>query len=463
MSGVYPLDQPLDAFAARVLLARAAERSLDVQYYIWHGDVTGHLMFEEMWNAAERGVRVRLLIDDNGISGLDPTIVALDSHANIEVRIFNPFANRSMRMLGYVTDFSRLNHRMHNKSFTADGRATIVGGRNIGDEYFGAGQHISFADLDVIAVGPAAMDVGAAFDLYWNSPSAYPATTIIATAGAAAVPAMQAKFGEVRASADATTYLTAAKDTQILEELRTQALQFDWVPVSVVYDEPTKILDKAGHSDLMLTRLLETLGRTEREIDIISPYFVPGTRGTEALCKLPQRKVRLRILTNSLAATDVGAVHAAYGKCRKALLQCGASLYELKPDAEAGRADADSSKEQKMLGGSSTASLHAKSFALDRNRVFVGSFNLDPRSTSLNTEMGLVIESPTLANAISNLLDTEADDKAYRVVLGADGHHLEWVERTATGEVRHTHEPNTGVLDRAGVKFLSWLPIDWLM
>ena len=167
-SGVYALSKPLDAFAARVLLARAAERSLDVQYYIWHGDVTGYLMFEEIWKAAERGVRVRLLIDDNGISGLDPTMAALDSHANIEVRLFNPFANRSMRMLGYATDFSRLNHRMHNKSFTADGRATIVGGRNIGDEYFGAGQHISFADLDVIAVGPAATDVGAAFDLYWN-------------------------------------------------------------------------------------------------------------------------------------------------------------------------------------------------------------------------------------------------------------------------------------------------------
>ena len=356
-----------------------AERSLDVQYYIWHGDTTGYLMLEELWNAAGRGVRVRLLLDDNGIGGLDATVAAMDSHENIEVRLFNPFVNRSSRALGYLTDFSRLNRRMHNKSFTADSRATIVGGRNIGDEYFGAGQHISFADLDVIATGPAAAEVTAVFDAYWNSPSAYPSASIVAALAADGVQALLQKFAAVAASDPAVSYLSAVKDAQLLADVQAEKLELEWAPVTLVYDEPTKILGKAQRSDLLLTRLLETFGTTEREVDIVSPYFVPGEKGTASLCKLRERGIRVRILTNSLAATDVGAVHAAYGKRRKALLECGTLLYEMRPDARATAKDGDGGDKKKMLGGSSTASLHAKSFAMDRTRIFVGSFNLDPR------------------------------------------------------------------------------------
>jgi putative cardiolipin synthase len=178
-SGIYPLERPQDAFVARAVLARATDRALDVQYYIWHDDTTGCLLLEELWRAAQRGVRVRLLLDDNGVAGLDPLLAALDSHPGIEVRLFNPFVNRTFRVLGYATDFERLNRRMHNKSFTADSQATIVGGRNVGDEYFGAGQDMVFADLDVLGVGPVAGEVGAAFDLFWNSASAYPAAAII--------------------------------------------------------------------------------------------------------------------------------------------------------------------------------------------------------------------------------------------------------------------------------------------
>ena len=195
-SGIYPLPSPEESFAARALLARAAQRSLDVQYYIWHGDATGYLLFEECWNAAERGVRVRLLLDDNNTAGLDPTMAALDSHANIEVRLFNPFANRGMRMLGYLTDFGRLNRRMHNKSLTADSQITIVGGRNIGDEYFALGEGMVFQDLDVIAAGRVALDVASAFDLYWNSDSAYPAESIVGKAAAGAVPDLKTQFAE---------------------------------------------------------------------------------------------------------------------------------------------------------------------------------------------------------------------------------------------------------------------------
>lgn len=186
---------------------------------IWHADITGYLLFAELWDAAERGVRVRLLLDDNGIAGLDPTVAALDSHANIEIRLFNPFVNRSVRMLGYLTDFNRLNRRMHNKSFTADAQARIVGGRNIGDEYLGAGEGVVFADLDVIAVGPVVADVSRAFDEYWNSDSAYPAELIIGKAAKDAVPALMAKFDAVRTSSDAVEYIDALRTTGLIEEL----------------------------------------------------------------------------------------------------------------------------------------------------------------------------------------------------------------------------------------------------
>ena len=460
-SGVYPLERAQDAFAARALLVRAAQRSLDVQYYIWHGDTTGYLLLGEVWNAAERGVRVRLLLDDNGIAGLDPALAVLDEHENIEVRLFNPFVNRGFKALGYVTDFSRLNRRMHNKSLTADAQATIVGGRNVGDEYFGAGQRMIFADLDVLAVGPIARETGAAFDAYWSSDSAYPAQSIIGKADPQAAPELKAKLAAVRASPEATEYVAALRQTRLVEQLLAQSLPLEWVPVQLIYDEPTKGLGRADESELLLARLNQALGKPQREIDIISPYFVPGKPGTEALSAFPKRGVRLRILTNSLAANDVAAVHAGYAKYREPLLRNGARIYELKPDARAAAADAPK-KGSGGTFGSSSASLHAKTFSVDRSRVFVGSFNMDPRSVRFNTEMGLVIDSPQLAEAISSGLDQKLDRVAYEVTLDQNG-HLEWVERAAQGEVRYQTEPGTSFSKRLGVGFMSWLPIEWLL
>lgn len=462
-SGIHPLQIPQDAFAARVLLARVAERSLDVQYYIWHGDTTGYLLFEELWNAAERGVRVRLLLDDNGISGVDPTIAALDSHPNIEIRLFNPFVNRRVRVIGYITDFNRLNRRMHNKAFTADNQATVVGGRNVGDEYFGAGEGMVFADLDVITLGAVVADVSRAFDEYWNSASAYRAESIIGEAAPDAVPTLKAKFATVRASSDAVEYANALRNTGLVEQLLAQKLSLEWVPVRLVYDEPTKGLGQAEASELLFTQLTQALGKPEREIDLISPYFVPGKEGTKALAGYAERGVRLRILTNSLAATDVAAVHAGYAKRRQPLLRSGAKIYELKPDARATQAPEKSRKESRGMGGSSAASLHAKTFSVDRKRVFIGSFNLDPRSISLNTEMGFVIDSPQLADAVSSALDRGAATYAYEVQLASDGRSLQWVERTPQGEVRYDSEPNTGFLKRLGVGFMSILPIEWML
>jgi putative cardiolipin synthase len=462
-SGIYPLQVPQNAFAARALLTRAAERSLDVQYYIWHGDYTGYLMLGELWDAAERGVRVRLLLDDNGISGLDPVIAALDSHPNIEVRLFNPFVQRRFKALGYLTDFSRVNHRMHNKSFTADSQATIIGGRNIGDEYFGAGDHIDFADVDVLAVGQVAGEVAKAFDLYWNSESAYPTASIIGDAPAEAIAAMHAKIAEVRKAPEVAAYLKALETTPIIDALVARSLDLVWAPAKVVYDDPSKTLGRAEEHDLLLTRLREAMGTPTRSIEVISSYLVPGKDGTKTLCGYAERGVRLRILTNSLAATDVGLVHAGYIKRRKTLMRCGATLYELKPNATAIPGVGTTRSRYRSFGGSSTASLHAKTFGVDENRLFVGSFNVDMRSMRLNTELGLVIESAPLAMEVSKAMDRAKDRSAYQVVFAENGHSLEWIEHTEQGDIRYDKEPKTGFFKRVFVKFMSWLPIDWLL
>ena len=468
-SGQIPLSNPRESFAARVLLARAAERSLDLQYYIWHRDTTGYVLLEEVWNAAERGVRVRLLLDDNGIGGLDPILAVFDAHPNIEVRIFNPFPNRSVKLLGFLTDFKRLNRRMHNKSFTADGKATIVGGRNIGDEYYGAGEGTVFADLDVLAIGDIAGKVSDEFDRFWNSESAYPAKAIVGAPKPDAEAEVKAKFAAVRASPEAVEYLEAVRSTQLIQDFFARKVRFDWSPMRLVTDDPAKTLDRAANSDLILTRLKEALGPSQRELDIVSPYFVPGKGGTRTLSGYPERGVHLRIVTNSLAATDSGVVHCKYAKYRKELLRNGVRLYELKPDSAipltaTHRKSPRGSRVSGSSGrsGSSSASLHAKSISSDRDRAFVGSFNFDPRSKRLNTEMGLVIESPRLAAEISGTLDRVLPERAYELRLTASG-GLEWVERTPQGEVLYHHDPKTGFFKRLVNRILGLLPIESLL
>jgi putative cardiolipin synthase len=453
-TGIYPLTEGRDAFVARVLLANAADKSLDIQYYIWHGDQTGYLLFEAVWGAAERGVRVRLLLDDNGTSGLDDTIAALDAHANIEVRLYNPFAVRSARSFNFLWDFARLNRRMHNKSFTADNQATIVGGRNVGNEYFAAGGGVWFRDVDVLAVGAAVRDVSQAFDLYWSSASAYPATRVVGPKAGD----LAARFAATRADPVSAAYIEALRVTPLARQLLGGQLDFEWSTARLLRDDPLKTLDTTGRTDvLLLASLLEVIGRPERSFDLVSPYFVPGDGGTQALVALSQRGVRFRLLTNSFAATDVSAVHSGYAKRRKDLLAAGAVLYELRPSAAERAAG-----EERARTGSSGASLHAKTFTVDGRRLFVGSFNFDERSARLNTEMGLLIDSPRLAARHAQTFATDVPAGAYEVRLTADG-GLQWIERTPSGETRYTTEPGTGILQRAFIGFLSLLPIDWLL
>lgn len=456
-SGILALQDPHDAFAARVLLARAAERTLDVQYYIWRGDTTGMLLLEELHAAAQRGVRVRLLLDDNGTAGLDTELAALDSHPNIEVRLFNPFVIRTPKMIGFVTDFSRANRRMHNKSFTADSQATIIGGRNVGNEYFGATAGVLFADLDVLAVGAVLPDLTADFDRYWASNSAYPAELILDESDPAQLPAFSERVREVAAAPQAREYIQAIRDSGFFNDFLQGQLPLEWAFTRIVSDDPAKGLGQAEQEDLLMHQLGEILGRPETDVELISPYFVPTAAGTEAFARLASRGVRISVLTNSLDATDVAVVHAGYAKRRKALLEAGIRLYELRRLAPQ-RTKADTPGPF----GSSGSSLHAKTFSVDRARVFVGSFNFDPRSANLNTELGFVIESPIMAQAIESAFEATIPASSYEVLLSDSG-KLYWLERNADGQVRHDTEPHTSFWKRTSVSLMSILPIEWML
>jgi len=436
-----------------------AARSLDAQYYIWHGDAVGTLLWQALWHAAQRGVRVRLLLDDANTAGLDPVLAALDAHPNIEVRLYNPFTVRGSRALGYLTDFSRLNRRMHNKSFTADNEVSVVGGRNIADEYFGAAEGLGFADLDVMAIGPVVDAVSREFDRYWNSASAYDAAPFVGPRPADPGALLQPRFDAVLQDPRAARYLQAVRETPFIGELLERRLAFDWATAQVLYDDPAKTLDAGAHTDLLLLpALMQRMGAPRKSLDIVSPYFVPGESGTALLTGLARSGVQVRVLTNSLASSDEGVVHAGYAKRRLDLLRAGVQLWELKPTA------VESMRMRGRLGPAQVSGLHAKTYAVDGARIFVGSFNFDLRSAHLNTEMGLVIDSAAAAAQLTRLFDADVRDLAYELRIAPGGAGLQWVEHMADGgTVVYGADPETSVWQRLAVGFLAGLPIDWLL
>jgi len=270
LSGLHLLPDAVDAFAARLLLLKAAERTIDLQYYIWHGDRTGTLLLEAVHEAAERGVRVRLLLDDNGIAGLDGVLAGLNMHRNIEVRLFNPFRIRYPKAIGFLVDFGRLNRRMHNKSFTVDGAVTIVGGRNIGDEYFGAGDGALFADLDVFAIGPVARDVEADFERYWTSESAYPARQILPIVGRHKRAKLRSRASVVESDASARRYVERIRSLPLVKEVVEGTLTFEWAQVRMISDDPAKVVRDIEYRNLLAGKLDEAIGRPAREMTIVS-------------------------------------------------------------------------------------------------------------------------------------------------------------------------------------------------
>jgi len=457
ISGIYPLVDSRDAFAVRVLLARDAERSLDVQYYLWRNDLSGTLLFQALHDAADRGVRVRLLLDDHGTFGIDDTLAVLDAHPNIEIRLFNPFAMRRPRWIGFLTDFFRLNRRMHNKSFTADNQATIVGGRNVGDEYFGAAEGVLFVDLDVLAIGPVVDEVSREFDRYWASASSYPVDRLLPPVDSARLAELGLVASRIERDPAAVNYVNALHKTPFVQDLIEGRLAMEWCVTLVVSDDPAKGLGRASTDAVLAEKLKRIIGEPASEVVLVSAYFVPTAAGVSWFVAMADRGVAIRVLTNSLEATDVAPVHAGYAKWRKRLLKAGIGLKEL-------RRLSPVTEKRKRLGsfGRSGLSLHAKTFAVDRSRVFVGSFNFDPRSANLNTEMGFVIDSPALAQRIAAMCESSISANAYQVCLSDIG-RLYWIEDRQGTSVRYDTEPGTNFWQRAGVRLLSLLPIEWLL
>ncbi len=449
-SGFIPLAEGMRAFVARVGLIRAAERSLDVQYYIWHDDTSGQLLAGELLRAADRGVRVRLLLDDLDTAGKDTFLSQFDTHPNIEVRVYNPFAYRGNRGLGFASDLSRLNHRMHNKSLTADNLLTVVGGRNIGNEYFNAQAHTAFSDFDVLAIGPVVGAVSAMFDQYWNSDVVYPMAAFARDddIDAERLPVARQAFEAVARTAMGSDYVSAIQASPWLEQLRLDQLQFVWGEATVIFDDPNKPVHGEVDAETHLApQLVPMLQGATREVLIVSPYFVPGDALVDFLADLEQRGINVRILTNSLAANDVGLVHAGYMRYRKALLEAGVALFEFKPEP-------GEQERNKGWTGSSAASLHAKTLGADAEHLFVGSFNLDPRSVALNTEMGIIIDNAALAAQMREAFEHVVAQNAYTVVLGGDG-DLRWLDPAMPGSEPMAHEPKTSWWQRFVVGALS--------
>lgn len=451
LSGIHPLPDGHQAFAARAGLADIAERSIDAQYYIWHNDVSGRLLLQRLKAAADRGVRVRLLLDDNNTAGMDGVLQGLDIHPNVEIRLFNPFMQRQMRPLGYLSDFSRLNRRMHNKSFTVDNQATIVGGRNVGNEYFGAGDGVMFADLDVIAVGPVVEDLSTDFDRYWNSASVYPLRDVFTD------PVTPEDIGTDPSRDEATqNYLKVLTESPLVRQLAEQRMNFHWAKAVLVSDDPAKGQGEATEANLLLGRLSRVMNQANEQVIFVSPYFVPTRRGADQLIALARRGVKVAVLTNALSATDVAVVHSGYAKYREELLAAGVRLFELKRHATV-----VASHGHGGITGSSGASLHAKTFQSDAKQLFVGSFNMDPRSAELNTEMGLLIDSPKLATDLQRALTSHGNDYAYEVTL--HNGKLRWTTEE-NGQTRiYDTEPHTSLPKRLLVKVMGLLPIEWLL
>jgi putative cardiolipin synthase len=454
LSGFFALKDGENAFAARMLLVRDAETSLDVQYYIWHDDLTGKVFHNRLLQAADRGVRVRMLLDDLDTAGKDEMLQLIDAHPNIEIRLFNPFANRSARLLDFIGDARRINHRMHNKSLTADNQVTIFGGRNVGDEYFDAAEEVGFQDLDVLAVGPVVQDVSEAFDLYWNSRWAYPLSAFPRddSVDDAQIEAFRQESDAFLEEAKSSEYAVALRALDIVSSQRISDLDLSWGGWVFVYDLPEKVEARELDRDMLLApKLKKAIDRTREKLTIVSPYFVPGRKFTDYLVDMVENGVHVRILTNSLASNDVALVHAGYMRYRKDLIRGGVELYEFKPIKGVSE---DTKKTEAKWSGSSRASLHGKFMSFDDEYVFVGSFNLDGRSVALNTELGVYFESPGYAEQIADAFDQRAMTSAYRVTL-TDNDRLQWTTIENGEEVVFDVEPETGFWKRFRTGFMS--------
>jgi putative cardiolipin synthase len=452
-SGFVNFADGIDALAIRLLMAERAERSIDAQYYLLKNGITGRAFLHSLLRAADRGVRVRLLLDDMFTSGYDAGMAGLDSHPNIEIRIFNPFASRSSRLWDGITGFTRINRRMHNKSFTVDNQVTLIGGRNIADEYFGAREDAKFGDLDVLGIGPVVQDISTTFDDYWNHERAAPVAAFAKMPDdpSAELERLRIELEESRQQIANTKYADAVKN-QALKHIESDASVFAWAPYTVAVDSPDKnIKSKAATAYNIMTPLAESLRSAEKEMLIISPYFVPKKSGTEALIAVQERGIQVTIITNSLAANNQAMVHGGYAPSRKPLLKAGVRIFEVRADASVLGSEIVAAKNAK-------ATLHTKAFVVDRREAFIGSFNFDPRSANINTELGVIIRSPEIAAEVADMVESNRDAESFEVFLNEKG-KLRWRGMDNGQEIVLTKEPQTTWGQRFMAGFYRILPI----
>ncbi|PKH78608.1 phospholipase D family protein [Psychrobacter sp. 4Bb] len=464
LSGYHPIVTGANAFAARNMLTGMATRNIDAQYYIWHNDQAGQLLLKDLWEAAERGVIVRLLLDDfNNSAKFDQHLLRFASHPNIAVRIINPLMHRKFPTLNYVTGLPRINRRMHNKSMTFDKQITIIGGRNIGNEYLSNDQSSQFADLDVLLIGKVVADIDNSFASYWSSPLSFDIETLAKFDDDVTPDFLKAldKLGideENNEGSSLTVYKAAIKDSTIDTDLINKRVPFRWTDMQFLSDDVGKLSKSVSSETNLVHQLRNLLGSPTKKLTIISSYFVPTKDGVDTLVKLAESGVDIKILTNSFDATDVTAVHSGYSQWRPSLLRSGVKIYELKSTA------AEEKRDNKLwrARSQSSTSLHAKTFAVDDYQVFIGSYNVDPRSANINTEMGVIINDDELARQLHGALSDDLLNQAYEVKL-LDNGSLEWHTMEDGKKVVYESEPRVDIGDHIWLTIMSWLPIDWLL
>ncbi len=447
-SGFYPLVDGNDALGVRLRLMRLAEESIDVQYFLMKPDAAGLAFAAGLIEAADRGVRVRFLLDDIFTTVQDPELVLLDRHENIELRLYNPISRSGVRAFNFLGDFNRANRRMHNKSFTVDNQVTVVGGRNIADEYFGIKADGEFLDFDVMAIGPVAAKVSLAFDLFWNDERSIPLAGVAHDYSDEMLEqARQAITESERAAARAAQVRSTS--AELVQDLFDGGVPLYSAAGTVITDDPQKLANPAGDRKYMglVAELVRALDAAESEVVVLTPYFVPGKSGVEFWKRIVDRGVRVVIVTNSLAANNHTAVHSGYSRYRKSTIDAGVELYE---------ARASATKEPGM-----TLTMHTKALVIDRRQAFIGSLNLDPRSIEINTEMGLIIDSPALASRMAEAIDEALDSRAWRVERDAKG-NLQWTSLIDGELVIEKSEPETGGWRRFQAWFLKIAPEDQL-
>jgi putative cardiolipin synthase len=450
------VSEGLEAFAVRLWLARTAERTLDLQYYEWADDVTGRLLSAEVLKAADRGVRVRILLDDTTVIGRDKSFQIIDQHPNVEVRVFNATTWRAHGFLGFGIEFAlggwHLNHRMHNKAWIADGHAAVIGGRNIADRYFDGSGQINFRDLDLVVLGTPLSQATAIFETFWKSPVVLGVQSFLRHRRRR----LRRRLSPFRAHLDAQCdgeearpYLAALRSDFAVPERLSEQLAFDPVErVEVLSDDPEKANDRRA-AMIVGDRLSAEIAAGREEVILISPYFVPGRDGTRLLEGLLSAGVRVKIVTNSLAATDVTAVHSGYARYRRRLLRAGAIIHELKRTPG----------ERARVFGSGGASLHTKAVVVDRAVAFVGSFNLDHRSAKLNTEMGVLVTDRSFAQTIALQYERLTSPMhSYRVTV--DDGRLAWRAETEGRPVVFHAEPDATLVQRIVATVVGWLPME---